>query len=104
MEEKEYANEIERYIAMGAIEIAGVDENGEILFAINESAKETAPELWKSHMHFIDKTLVDLYESGDLTVEYDENLEATISLSEEGFRIAKEKGILPLEMPEIPNN
>lgn len=89
---------------IGAIEAAGVDPNGEIIFAINEKAKEVAPEIWEAHEHFVDKALIELYEAGYLKIDYDENLEATISLSPEGFEIAKEKGILPIDMPEIPNN
>ena len=102
--DEEYNMKIERYIEMGAIEIAGVDESGEIIFAINESAQELAPELWEAHMHFVDKSLIELYEMGYLKVEYDENLEATISLSPEGFEIAKARGIIPMDMPEIPND
>jgi hypothetical protein len=92
------------YLEIGAIEIAGMDDNGELIFAINESCKELAPELWQSHMDYVDRTLLDLYESGYINIEYDENLEATISISQEGYDIAKEKGILPMDMPEIPNN
>ena len=95
---------LERYIEIGAIEIAGMDENGEIIFAINESAQELAPELWEAHMHFVDESLIELYEAGYLKVDYDENLEATISLSPEGFEIAKAKGIIPMDMPEVPND
>jgi hypothetical protein len=104
MEDQESNERLERYIEIGAVEIAGVDESGEFIFAINESAKDSAPELWEAHMHYVDKTLLDLYMDGHMQVEYDENLEANISLSPEGYRIAKEKGILPMEMPEIPND
>lgn len=92
------------YLEIGAVEIAGVAEDGELIFAISEDAKEIAPELWESHMNYVDKTLMELYEKDLIRIEYDENLEATIALSEEGMKIAKEKGILPVEMPDIPNN
>jgi hypothetical protein len=32
-----------------------------------------------------------------ISVEYDENLQATISLTEEAQRIIEDKGIMPLE-------
>ena len=102
--DEEYNIKLERYLEIGAIEIAGVDESGELIFAINESAQVLAPELWEAHMHFVDQSLIELYEAGYLKVEYDENLEATISLSPEGFEIAKAKGIIPMDMPEIPND
>jgi hypothetical protein len=31
-----------------------------------------------------------------LNVEYDENLEATMHFTNEGYKIAKEKGVIPL--------
>jgi len=75
-----------------------------MIFAISEDAKEIAPELWEAHMNYVDKTLLDLFDAGLINIEYDENLEATITLSPEGFQIAKQKGVLPIDMPELPNN
>ena len=93
------------YLEIGAIEIAGMDESGEMIFAISENAKEIAPELWQAHMDYVDKNLIELYEEGYIQVEYDENLEAIISLSKEGLQIAKERGILPIDMElDIPND
>jgi len=103
MEDNEYNDRLAYYMEIGVIEMAGVDENGEIIFAINDSAQELAPELWESHTEYIEKTLMELYNQDYIEVEYDENLEATITLSEEGRRIAKEKGILT-EMPDVDNN
>jgi hypothetical protein len=92
------------YLEIGAIELAGVDESGEMIFAINDKAKELAPELWEAHMNYVDNSLLELYKDGYIDIEYDENLEAMINLSEEGYRIALEKGIIPIDMPEAPNN
>lgn len=92
------------YLEIGAIEVAGVDETGEIIFEIKESAKEIAPELWEAHMDYVDRNLTELYQAGLIKVDYDENLEATISLSQEGYEIAKQKGIIPIDIPDIPNN
>jgi hypothetical protein len=103
MEDNEYNDKLAYYMEIGVIEMAGVDENGEIIFAINDSAQELAPELWESHTEYIEKTLMELYNQDYIEVEYDENLEATITLSEEGKRIAREKGILT-EMPDADNN
>ena len=56
-------------------------------------------------MDYVDKNLIELYEEGYIQVEYDENLEAIISLSKEGLQIAKERGILPIDMElDIPND
>jgi hypothetical protein len=102
--EDSFDEKLAHYIEIGAIEAAGIDESGEFIFAINESAQELAPELWEAHMHFVDQSLIELYEAGYLKVDYNEDLEATISLSPEGFEIAKARGIIPMDMPEIPND
>ena len=98
MDEEEALNKIQYYIDIGAIRLAGYNENGEAIFELNESiTKEVAPELWDAHMEYIDNTLIDLYKDGLVEVEYDENLEVTMHFSKEGYEIAKEKGAIPLE-------
>lgn len=92
------------YLEIGVIELAGVDESGEMIFAINDSAQELAPELWEAHMEYVDNSLMELYKDGYIEIEYNEDLEATINLSPEGYKIATEKGIIPLDMPETPDN
>lgn len=92
------------YLEIGAVSLEGVDENGEMIFAISETAKEIAPELWQSHIEYVDRSLLELYEAGLVEIEYDENLEATIHISPEGQKFAKEKGLIELDMPDIPND
>lgn len=98
MNDEEALEQIQRYIEMGAIRLAGYNEDGEAVFELNEAiTKEIAPELWEAHMEYVDEKLLDLFESGLMDVEYDENLEATMHFTEEGYSIAKEKGIIPIE-------
>ena len=104
MNEEEYGMELEHYLEIGAITLEGMDENGEMIFAISEIAKEVAPELWEAHVNYVDESLVKLYEKGLMQVEYDENLEATLHLSPEGQKIAKEMGLIQMDMPEPPND
>jgi hypothetical protein len=93
----EFQRDLEYYIEIGAIEISGVDEYGEIIFKITDEAEELAPELWQSHKDYIDETLLDLYEKDLISVEYDENLEATITLTEEAKKIARQHGMIEIE-------
>lgn len=97
---------LEYYIKIGAIEIEGVDESGEIIFAISEKAKDIAPELWESHIRHIDESLLSLYKMGLIDIEYDENLNATIHIKEEGKKVAKELGLVPIDIniENIPND
>ena len=98
MNDEEALEQIQRYIEMGAIRLAGYNEDGEAVFELNEAVtKEIAPELWEAHMEYVDENLLDLFESGLMDVEYDENLEATMHFTQEGYSIAKEKGIIPIE-------
>jgi hypothetical protein len=104
-EEEDYADaKLSYYMEIGVVALEGMDENGEMIFSINENAKDLAPELWQSHLDYVDKSIMELYEAGLVEIEYDENLEATIHISPEGQRIAKEKGLIELDMPDIPND
>jgi hypothetical protein len=102
--DEEFEKDISRYIELGVINVEGVDKDGEIIYSIDESAKDLAPELWESHQAYVDRGLLDLYNRGLIEVEYDENLEATIWLSQEGKEIAKEMGYLDVEKFENDSN
>ena len=90
-----YEDEIlAHYIEIGAITFEGLDENDEYIYKISETAKEVAPDLWAAHIEYVDNTLMSLYSKGLLEVEYNENLEATFKISEEGIEIAKQSGLI----------
>jgi Mn-dependent DtxR family transcriptional regulator len=92
------------YLEIGAVSLEGMDENGEMIYSITELAKDIAPELWQSHIEYVDKSLMELYEQGLVEVEYDENLEATLHLTEEGKKIAKLRGLVEMDFKDIPND
>jgi hypothetical protein len=98
VDEEEALRQIQYYIEIGAIRLAGYNEEGEAVFELNEAVtKDLAPELWEAHMEYVDHNLTELFEEGLMNVEYDENLEATMHFTKEGYEIALEKGIIPLE-------
>ena len=97
MEDSEGNDLFDYYMEIGAIELSGIDESGEIVFSVTDKAKELAPELWKAHADYVDETLLELYSKDLISVEYNENLQATISLTEEAQRIIEDKGIMPLD-------
>jgi len=103
-DDREEEMQMEHYLEIGAISLAGMDENGEIIYAIEDKAKELAPELWEAHIRYVDESLMKLYEKGLMEVEYDENLEATLHISPEGQIIAREMGLIQMDMPEPPND
>lgn len=72
-------------IEKGAMEPHGVDSDGEILYRFNmKILKEVAPQMYDNVMDDLDKDLMNLYELGLVDISYDENLNATFSLSEKG--------------------
>jgi len=98
VDEEEALRQIQYYIEIGAIKLAGYNEEGEAIFELNEDVtKDLAPELWEAHMEYVDDNLTELFEEGLMNVEYNENLEATMHFTKEGYEIALEKGIIPLE-------
>jgi hypothetical protein len=99
-EERDESMQLQYYMDIGAITLEGVDENGEMIFAIQEKAKEIAPELWEAHVSYVDESLLKLYEAGLMEVEYDENLEATLHLSPEGQELAKQLGLMQIDLDE----
>lgn len=102
MNEEEALRQIQYYVDLGAIRLAGYNEQGEAIFELNETVtKELAPELWEAHMEYIDDTLIGLYKDGLLNVEYDENLEATMHFTKEGYEIALEKGAIPIDPEDV---
>ncbi len=103
-EDRENDMQLEYYLEIGAVSLVGMDENGEIIYSIEEKAKEIAPELWEAHIKYVDDSLLKLYEKGLVQVEYDENLDAMLHISPEGQKIAKEMGLIEMNLPEPPNN
>ena len=97
MEEPDDNDLFDYYMEIGAIELSGIDDSGEIVFKVTDKAKELAPELWNAHADYVDQTLLDLYNKDLISVEYDENLQATISLTEQAQKIIEDKGIMPLD-------
>ena len=96
---------LEHYIEIGAVTIEGIDESGEFIFSISEKAQEIAPELWQAHEEYTERALLDLYEKDLITIEYDENLEATINISPEGMELARQYGLIDqMNIDDIPND
>ncbi len=98
-------DKMEYYLSIGAIELSGMDEDGELIFNITEKAKILAPELWQAHEEHVNESLVSLYNKGLINVTYNEDLEAIIEMSDEGKKVAKEMGLVEMDMDiDIPND
>jgi len=100
-DEEDLMIKIQHYIDIGAIKIVGFSKDGEAIFELNENVTPLlAPDLWEAHEHYVESELIDLLNNDLMQVEYDENLRATYNFTEEGYNIAKQRGIIPLESLE----
>jgi hypothetical protein len=101
-DEEELMLKIQHYIDIGAIKIAGFTKDGEAIFELNENITSVlAPDLWQAHEEYVESELIDLVNNDLMNVEYDENLRATYNFTEEGYEIAKQKGIIPIDQDEL---
>jgi len=99
-EEDKFQMDLAYYMEIGAVNLVGMDETGQAVYEITEIAKEIAPELWEAHIDYVDRSLTELFEAGLINVEYNEDLEAIIHMTPEGYQAAKEYGLINLEDEE----
>lgn len=90
--EDEASDLFNHYVAIGAIELDGVAEDGEFMYKVNDIAKEIAPELWETHTALVDETIMELYKKDLIEIEYDEELNASVRLTDGGIKVLRESG------------
>ena len=62
-------NEIEKLILAGGIQIAGVDEKGELLYQFTPKIKNINENLYKDHLNFVNSEVMKLWESGFVEID-----------------------------------
>ena len=99
MEDFEYLSDeeaddfVERMIEAGILVEDGFDEDGELTYTYNfELMKILLPEMYEEIMNGINDNLIDLYEMGLIKIEYNEDLKAVFSATEEGMIFFKNQG------------
>jgi len=90
---EEHKELMEYLVSEGAAIIDGMDEDGELVYRFDmEVLDEVMPELYQVLVNDMDQVLIDLYKKGLIEVSYDEELNAQMSISEEGKKILIENG------------
>ena len=80
-------------IEAGILVEDGFDEDGELTYTYNfELMKVLLPEMYEEIMTGINDNLINLYELGFVKVEYNEDLKAVFSATEEGIAFFKDQG------------
>jgi hypothetical protein len=102
MENEEHEKEIEmqqHLIDEGVLEIYGMSEDGEPVYRMNLiKLKKSFPPLYNEIIEEMDKDLMNLYEQGLVDVSYDENLDATFSLTPEAHEYLRSVGY---DLPDL---
>ena len=92
--DEEHQEIMEYLISEGAAILDGIDENGEPIYKFDmDVLEEVMPELHAVMQQDMDQVLVDLYQQGLIEVSYDENLNALMSISEQGKVALLEAGL-----------
>ena len=60
---------IDMLILSGAVEVAGMADNGEMLYNFTEKLKEVMPDLYEEHMNFVNSEMMALWEKGFLDID-----------------------------------
>jgi hypothetical protein len=90
---EEHARIMDYLVNEGAAILDGVDEDGEPIYMFDmEVLEEVMPDLHQVMVDDMDKVLIDLYQEGLIDVSYDEDLNAQMSISEEGKARLIEQG------------
>jgi hypothetical protein len=93
LSDEEHEGLMDYLISEGAAEIEGLDEYGEIIYKFDmDVLEEVSPELHQVLLDDMDKVLIDLYKDGLIEVNYDEELNAQMSVSEEGREALRRAG------------
>jgi hypothetical protein len=83
---------VDYLIEIGILEEDGFDEDGEVTYVYNfEKMKDLMPELYEEIMDNLNESLMVLFEQDLIKVEYDEDLRAHISATDEGMEYFKFK-------------
>lgn len=85
MTDDEYDLYMNKLLETGALEVQGIDENGEFIYKFNMTILQgIAPEMYEQIMDDLNEDLMRLYQMGLVDVEYDENLKPKFKVSDFG--------------------
>jgi hypothetical protein len=88
----------EYLLEVGALEIDGVAEDGEIMYKVNSAKmQEYCPEMLEVMHEDLEDSLLTLYKEGLVDMQYNENLEAIFNISPEGEEALLKMGFYNLD-------
>jgi hypothetical protein len=77
-------------IEVGILEEDGFDEDGELTYTYNfELMKVLVPDMYEEVMNGVNENLMNLFSLGFVKIDYDEQLQARFSATEDGMEYFK---------------
>jgi hypothetical protein len=90
---EEHQEIMDYLVEEGAAFLDGLDEDGEPVYMFDmDVLEEVMPELHQAMLDDMDQVLIDLYQKGLIEVSYDEDLNAQMSISEQGKEALMQAG------------
>jgi len=81
--------DIEYFLAIGAIEFSHINENNEEIYRLTDSAKDIAPHFYETQIKDLNSTVFSLWNKGVLEIFFDDDGNPLISLDEDIEEIIK---------------
>jgi hypothetical protein len=78
-------DDIEYFLAIGALEFSYVDDDGDEVYRLTEKAKEIAPQLYEEQMKDFNAAIFSLWNKGVIDITFDNNGEPLIGISEDVY-------------------
>jgi len=89
-EDERIDQEIQYLLDVGALTISGMDGEEPVYNMVPEVLKIVSPDLYEIMMKEIDDTVLSLYKQGLVSIEYNEDLKAIISITDDGIDMVEE--------------
>lgn len=62
-------DEIEKLILAGGLQVAGVDEKGELLYQFTSKIEHINKDLYNDHLNFVNSEVMKLWETGFVNID-----------------------------------
>ena len=89
-EDERIDQEIQYLLDVGALTISGMDGEEPVYNMVPEVLKVVSPGLYDIMMQEVDNAVLSLYEKGLVSIEYNEDLKAIISITDDGIDMVEE--------------
>lgn len=76
---------MEMLILTGAMEIAGLDEQGNPLYVFTNKMKEVMPEIYEEHLKDINQKIMNLWDKGFVEVKFDDDGDFKVSITDDAL-------------------